>query len=226
MNRPQEIQKAYQALGKSGSFNDGMITCTTWPGKPINRIVCGCSPRDNEAWVRRALRGVPYGFSGKMLEVPVGTGILTMPLYKTLPQAEVTCVDCSMDMLDNARRMAQRVGLDNVRFQQGDAGCLPFGDESFDLVLSLNGFHAFPDKEAAYRETCRVLRKGGIFCGGFYVTGVRAGTDRWIRNAYERGGFLTPPFESLSSLTERLGVMYSHADVSSVKSIACFCCVK
>ncbi len=118
MNRPQEIQKAYQVLGKSGSFYDGMITCTTWPGKPINRIVWGCSPEDNEVWVCKALRGVPYGFSGKMLEVPVGTGILTMPLYKTLPQAEVTCVDYSMDMLDNARRMAQRVGLDTCVFSR------------------------------------------------------------------------------------------------------------
>ncbi len=30
-------------------------------------------------------------------------------------------------------------------------------------MLSLNGFHAFPDKEAAYRETYRVLKKGGTF---------------------------------------------------------------
>ena len=39
------------------------------------------------------------------------------------------------------------------------------GSGSFDTVLSLNGFHAFPDKEAAYRETFRVLRPGGTFCG-------------------------------------------------------------
>jgi len=38
---------------------------------------------------------------------------------------------------------------------------------SFDIVLSLNGFHAFPDKEAAYRETYCVLKPGGIFCGCF-----------------------------------------------------------
>ena len=37
-----------------------------------------------------------------------------------------------------------------LEVMQGDIGKLPFEDGSFDLVLSLNGFHAFPDKEAAY----------------------------------------------------------------------------
>lgn len=50
------------------------------------------------------------------------------------------------------------MGLENVTFRQGDVGALPFDDASFDAVLSLNGFHAFPDKEAAYREVFRVLK--------------------------------------------------------------------
>ena len=47
-------------------------------------------------------------------------------------------------------------------------GALPYTDGTFDIVLSLNGFHAFPDKEAAYREVFRVLRSGGTFCGCGY----------------------------------------------------------
>lgn len=46
----------------------------------------------------------------------------------------------------------------------GDAGALPYADGAFDIVLSLNGFHAFLDKEAAYREVFRVLRPGGTYC--------------------------------------------------------------
>ncbi|MFQ8981161.1 MAG: class I SAM-dependent methyltransferase [Waltera sp.] len=41
---------------------------------------------------------------------------------------------------------------ENVTFRQGDVGELPYEDDIFDTVLSLNGFTAFPDKEAAYRE--------------------------------------------------------------------------
>ena len=36
-------------------------------------------------------------------------------------------------------------------------------------MLSLNGFHAFPDKEAAFRETFRVLKPGRTFYGCIYL---------------------------------------------------------
>lgn len=59
----------------------------------------------------------------------------------------------------------------------------------FDIVLSLNGFHAFPDKEAAYREVLRVLRPGGIFCACFYVKCEQKRTDWFVRHVYEKAGF-------------------------------------
>ena len=40
-----------------------------------------------------ALSGIPDGFAGRLLEVPVGTGVLTIPLYRRLPHAQVTCPD-------------------------------------------------------------------------------------------------------------------------------------
>ncbi len=58
-------------------------------------------------------------FSGKLLEVPVGTGILTMPLYRTLPEADITCLDYSADMMGQAQEKANRLHLKNVTFQQG-----------------------------------------------------------------------------------------------------------
>ncbi len=63
--------------------------------------------------------------------------------------------------MGRAQEKAERLGLKNVDFRQGDVGNMPFEDNSFDVVLSINGFHAFPDKDAAYRETFRVLKSGG-----------------------------------------------------------------
>ena len=104
--------------------------------------------------------------------------------------------------------------------------CLPFADESFDIVLSLNGFHAFPDKEAAYRETFRVLKKGGVFCGCFYVRGCCGRTDWIIRHLYQPKGYFTPPYETEASLRGRLTGMYAKAEVTHVEGIACFRCIK
>ncbi|MDO5423272.1 MAG: class I SAM-dependent methyltransferase [Eubacteriales bacterium] len=170
MERKDTIRNAYRKTG-SNRFYDGMITCTTISGKAVCRAVWGMGKKENDEYLRMALSGIQADFSGRLLEVPVGTGVLTMPLYQTLPHADITCLDYSPDMMAQAKEKAQCMSLANVRFQQGDVGALPFADSSFDTVLSLNGFHAFPDKEAAYAETFRVLKPGGMFCGCFYVAG-------------------------------------------------------
>ena len=89
---------------------------------------------------RRPFQDSKEIFQG-LLEVPVGTDILTMPLYREMPKAEITCLDCSPEMLERAKSRGE--GLVHVRLQQGDVGALPFEDGSFDIVLSPNGFHAF-----------------------------------------------------------------------------------
>lgn len=225
MERKDAIRSAYRLTG-SGSFYDGMITCSTKPGKAVCRIVWAMNKEECDAYLEKAFSGIPEDFSGKLLEIPVGTGILTMPLYQTLPQAEITCADYSPDMMGQAREKAKRLGLKNVSFRQADVGALPFADESFDVVLSLNGFHAFPDKEAAYRETFRVLKPGGTFCGCFYVAGACRRTDWFIRHMYERMKFFTPPYETAQSLQDRLRGMYDEVKTGTVKGIAWFVCRK
>lgn len=226
MSRRDEIQNAYRYLGKEATFYDGMITCSTLAGSAVCRLVWKMDKAANTRYLEMAMRGVPDGFDGRMLEVPVGTGVLTMPLYKTIPHADVICLDYSADMMAVAQRRAENMGLANIRFQQGDVSALPFADESFDLVLSLNGFHAFPDKEAAYREIFRVLKPGGVFCGCFYVEEENRRTDWFIRHLYVPKGFFTPPFETADSLRERFESMYADANVETVESMACFTCRK
>ena len=226
MSRKSEIQNAYKYLGKEATFYDGMITCSTIPGKAVCKVVWNMGKEENTRYLDLAMAGIPVDFSGKMLEVPVGTGVLTMPVYKTLPNAEITCLDYSADMMAVAQHRAEKMGLPNIQFRQGDVGALPFADGSFDLVLSLNGFHAFPDKVAAYQEVFRVLKPGGIFCGCFYIQGENKRTDWFIEKLYTPKGFFTPPYETADSLKNRLESMSSQVSVNTVESMGCFTCVK
>ena len=226
MTRHDEIRRSYKALGDIGNIYDGIITRSTLIGKIMDGLIWGLDRERSAQWIEDALAPVPADFSGSLLEVPVGTGVLTMPLYASLPKADVICLDYSADMMANAKKRASAMGLSNVAFVQGDVGALPFADESFDLVLSLNGFHAFPDKDAAYRETYRVLKKGGVFCGCFYIAGRFARTDFFVRHMYVPKGFFTPPFETIGSLGSRLHELYSEVEVHSVRAEGIFRCVK
>ena len=226
MTRKDQIRNAYRTTGGQAGFYDGMMTCSTWLGKAICRVVWNMDGEKNAAYLEKALSGIPEDFSGKLLEVPVGTGVLTMPVWQSLPQAEITCLDYSPDMMTSAQEKARRLGIANVAFTQGDVGALPFADESFDIVLSLNGFHAFPNKEAAYRETYRVLKKGGTFCGCFYIKDECGRTDWFIKHLYQPKGFFTAPYKTQNSLRARLSRMYQSAEVSAVEGIGCFRCRK
>ena len=150
MSRHDEIQNSYKTLGKVGTMYDGIVTRSTLLGKLMDSLIWGLDKDAAAKWINDALAPIPTDFGGSLLEVPVGTGVLTMPLYKSLPNAAVTCLDYSADMMAHAEKRAEAMGISNVSFTQGDVGALPFADESFDIVLSLNGFHAFPDKDAAF----------------------------------------------------------------------------
>ena len=226
MERKDEIKSAYRSLGNAHSFYDGMMTGTTLPGRFIQKHVWCMTREDALEYQAEAFEMIPADFSGKLLEVPVGTGVLSMPVWKTLPDADITCLDYSEKMMAGAEERAKEMGIGNVTFRQGDVGALPFEDKAVDAVVSLNGFHAFPDKDAASRETCRVLKPDGIFCGCFYVQGSNPHTDRMIRRFYIKTGFFTPPFETAESLRARLEKMYREVSVTNVQSIAVFQCRK
>ena len=123
MERKEAIRSAYHMTG-SNSFYDGMMTCSTLPGRAVCRLVWDMNRQDCVRYQEKAVSGIPEDFAGRLLEVPVGTGILTMPLYRTLPRAEITCLDYSPDMMAQAQEKARRMHLGNVAFRQGDVGAL------------------------------------------------------------------------------------------------------
>ena len=215
-----DLKAAYAA---SKNIYDDTLTQSKWWSK-LTLIFLG--------WVNdwgiadQVLAAIPPNFSGHLLDVPVGTGVFTVAKYSQLPDASVTCLDYSEDMLAQARHRFARAGLDHVVFVQGDVGSLPFADASFDIVLSMNGFHAFPDKKAAFQETTRVLKKGGTFCGCLYIKNEMNRTDFVVNRILAPKGWFTPPFHTLQELKTELNQFYSQVDVNNEKAMAYFNCIK
>lgn len=214
-----KIKEAYQS---SKNIYDDVLT----QGNFFSRLyikVFWSGTNDNEI-AQKVLSYIPNDFKGKILDVPVGTAVFTERKWKLLSEAQITCLDYSEDMIAQARRRLQdRV---NISCVQGDVGNLAMDDNSFDIVLSMNGFHAFPDKKSAFRETWRVLKPGGKFIACFYIKGKSGITDWLVKNILSKKGWFTPPFTTEEQLQNILNSMYNDMDFHVDGSMVYFCCTK
>ncbi len=194
----------------SKSFYDDAITQGKWWSRLYFKLLWG-GVDDNEI-ARRVLSWIPDDFNGKMLDVPVGTAVFTTEKYSRMKQADITCVDYSQDMLEQAEYRFREVGIDNVKTMQGDVSALPFDEGTFDVVLCMNGLHVFPDKLKAYSEILRTLKPGGELLACFYIAGEQKVADWLAKTVMTRMGWFTPPFDTANDVRHRLESYYDILD--------------
>jgi ubiquinone/menaquinone biosynthesis C-methylase UbiE len=94
-----------------------------------------------------------------VLDVACGTGVVARFAADRMSRGRVVGLDLNSGMLAVARS-ARQPGTP-IEWIEGSALDLPFGDESFDLVLCQLGLQFFPDRSRALREMRRVLRGPG-----------------------------------------------------------------
>lgn len=126
-----------------------------------------CRSRPWRGFARRVV--LPWSLGSKLLEGEVlelggGSGAMAEGLLQRFPKLRLTVTDYDEDMVTAASARLRRFG-DRVRVQQADATNLPFGDASFDAVLSFIMLHHVIDWERGLAEAVRVLRPGGAFIG-------------------------------------------------------------
>lgn len=111
--------------------------------------------RDAEAFYRR----LPIKQGAELLDVGCGAGQLS--LIAARAGARVTGCDIAINWLAQARRSAAAEGL-TVVFEEGDAEALPYGNATFDAVVTLISAMFAPRPELVAAELTRVCRPGGI----------------------------------------------------------------
>jgi ubiquinone/menaquinone biosynthesis C-methylase UbiE len=121
-------------------------------------------------FVRRHPRLEPLmgeGPRGRVLDLCCGSGRHYLTWLEEAPNAKLTGLDLSPNLLDEAAQSIRRIGAP-VRLARGDMRHLPFRDGAFRLVLNLFtsfGYFAEDAENAGvFREVARVLdRTGGFF---------------------------------------------------------------
>ena len=130
--------------------------------------------------VRAALEAIPAA-PARVVDVGTGTGAAARLAASLWPEAEITGVDLSRAMIDEARRLSSS---GRERYEVADSSALPFPDASFDAVV-LNNMIPFFD------ELARVTAPGGHVAVAFALG---AQTPIWVplervRAELERRGF-------------------------------------
>ena len=80
---------------------------------------------------------------------------------KVGPTGRAIGIDMTPEMLELARRNAEKSGATNVEFHQATIDQLPLPDGSVDCVISNCVINLATDKQAVFAEVARVLKPGG-----------------------------------------------------------------
>ena len=92
-----------------------------------------------------------------VLELAAGTGLIAKNIVNAAAHIEAS--DTSAEMIREAKRRNHSAKL---YFSVQDMFCLPYADESFEVVIVSNALHIVPQPEKALAEIHRVLRGNGV----------------------------------------------------------------
>jgi len=106
----------------------------------------------------------------RLLDLGCGDGTTALPAARL--GADVLGVDIASNLVAAGNQRAQAEGLDNCRFQEGDASHLgDLDDDSFDLVVTIFGAMFAPRPFDVAKEMVRVTRPGGEIVMGNWIPG-------------------------------------------------------
>ena len=98
----------------------------------------------------------------KLIDVAGGTGDVSFKFLKRSGSGHATVLDITENMLIEGRKRAEADQmLDNLDWLVGDAMCLPFADNSFDVYTISFGIRNVTQPQEALNEAFRVLQPGG-----------------------------------------------------------------
>ncbi len=134
--------------------------------------------------IRKAINDLQLQPNERVLEVGVGTG---MSLSAYPHHAQVTGVDLSTDMLEQAVRQIEEKRWTHINIQEMNAEELRFDDCSFDVVTSFHVISVVSNPRQMMQEMLRVCKPGGRI---LLVNHFRS-ANRWIARMVDSAGRVT-----------------------------------
>jgi len=100
--------------------------------------------------------------TGRVLDLGTGTALIPIELCRQIADVNVLAIDAAHHMISAAKANVARSGFSGrITVQHSDAKRLPFGDGSFEGVMSNSIVHHIPEPLAVLKEIARVVKPGG-----------------------------------------------------------------
>jgi len=130
----------------------GSASTTDLPSEALSVVASCGSPLANET--------VHGGET--VLDLGSGGGVDVFRASKLVgEEGKVIGLDATPEMIFKARETAKKYDYRNVEFRLGEIEHMPIESNTVDLVISNCVLNLVPDKEAGFKEICRVLKPGG-----------------------------------------------------------------
>jgi len=120
--------------------------------------------------VHRMGRLLGLNSDSRLLDVAPGMGTQDIYLLENFAPQSIDGLDVTWKHIEHGRRRAQEANAEErVRFHHGTAIELPFPDNNFTHVLSIEGPEHFDTREKFLREAHRVLQPGGVIAMADFI---------------------------------------------------------
>lgn len=108
------------------------------------------------------------GINNKILEIGFGSGKLIHEMAGIITEGIIEGIDFSDAMLNQASKVNRKyISTGIVKLRKGEYGNLPYDNESFDKLCSVNTLYFLNEPDKCFLETFRVLKHGGKIVIGF-----------------------------------------------------------
>jgi demethylmenaquinone methyltransferase/2-methoxy-6-polyprenyl-1,4-benzoquinol methylase len=136
----------------------------------------------DSGWKRAGIERATLPERPVVLDLACGTGDFSILAQQHRPAVTSVALDITERMLLLARKRGVPSGV------CGDAGALPFQDNSFDAVFVGYGLRNFPNLSQAVREIERVTRPGGVLVSlDFFLPANRLMRTMYLAYLYVQG---------------------------------------
>lgn len=169
----QIVKERYARIAEQDKAENASSCCgATTPSNKVYNIMMD-DYSETGGYVADADLGLGCGLPTQFAKINKGDTVIDLgsgagndcfvARHETGSEGKVIGIDFTPIMIDKARINAEKLGVNNVEFREGDIDAMPVSDNIADVIVSNCVLNLVPNKKKVIEEIHRTLKPGGHF---------------------------------------------------------------